>query len=386
MHFQPSNTLNILIYTSLITPGCLERRANKEYISFAGQRKILMLCKNLASLGHTVDVCSTSYAKTPDRSFRENLFEKIRVIHAPTFGLFGRTSFFKRTIGTAFNVYWLVRHSRKYQLVIFYNYHIEFSVPSLLAKKLLGLKIIMDYEDGLFLDKGYQSSLYRYLEKTVYRESEGFILVNRGLIDRIRQFGQENKPSVVINGFLDSELLQANWDHKDGTDRKIAFSGNFNRSGGFQELLEYVDNLPENFSLNITGRADPQEEAILRDHIQERPNVFFHGYLDTDKFEALLKDMDIFILLNNPDSEFHSTNFPSKLFDYLSRNRFVLSTYNPILEPYYSLSNLIILRKFPGDLRRLDELLKDRSQEPGQLLSLHLGTVESLKRFLEKIL
>jgi hypothetical protein len=220
----------------------------------------------------------------------------------------------------------------------------------------------------------------------VYRESEGFILVNRGLIDRIRQFGQENKPSVVINGFLDSELLQANWDRKGGTGRKIAFTGNFNRSGGFQELLEYVDNLPKDFSLNITGRADPQEEAILRNHIKERPNVFFYGYLDTDEFEAFLKDMDIFILLNNPDSEFNSTNFPSKLFDYLSRNRFVLSTYNPILKPYYSLSNFIILRNFPGDLRRLGELLKDRSQEPGQLLSLHLGIVGSLKQFLEKIL
>ena len=78
---------------------------------------------------------------------------------------------------------------RKYDLVVFYNYHKEYFLPALLGKKLFGLPILMDYEDGLFLDKGYRSSLYRYLEKKAYRESVGFFLVNQGLKERISAYG-----------------------------------------------------------------------------------------------------------------------------------------------------------------------------------------------------
>jgi hypothetical protein len=122
--------MNILIFTSLITDSCLKRRNNGEYVSFAGRKKIGLLCRSLEALGHTVDVCSTSYAKSINKTFVENISSKIRVIHAPTIGFFGRMSFLKRPVGTAFNLYWICRHSGKYQLVVFYNYHKEYFLPA----------------------------------------------------------------------------------------------------------------------------------------------------------------------------------------------------------------------------------------------------------------
>jgi hypothetical protein len=378
--------VNVLIYTSFITEQCLKRRASEQYRSFAGQKKILMLARALESLGHTVDICSTSYAKTIDRAFTEDLSPRVRAIHAPTLGLFGKTSFFKKTVGTAFNIYWLVRHYRKYQLVIFYNFHVEFSVPALMAKRLFELKIVMDYEDGLFNDKGYQGGFYRLLEKTVYREANGFVVVNMGLKERIHLFCREEKPFVVINGFLDTQLLAQNRVRKMGSVQKVAFTGNFNRGFGFDELLQYINHWPEGFTLMITGRAGPQEEGILHDRVKDLPNICFKGYLDTNEFEALLKGVDVFMLLNNPDSDSNKTNFPSKLFDYLSRNCLVLSTPNPVLKPYYLLRNFVLLKDFPDDLKRLKEMCESQAPDANELFSLHDDILRSLEGFLEEVI
>ena len=157
--------MNILIFTSLITDACLKRRDNREYISFAGRKKIGLLCRSLESLGHTVDVCSTSYAKSLNKTFVEEISPKVRIIHAPTVGFFGKMSFLKRPVGMAFNLYWICRHFRKYQLVVFYNYHKEYFLPAYVGKRFFGLRILMDYEDGLFLDKGYQSLFTDTLKK-----------------------------------------------------------------------------------------------------------------------------------------------------------------------------------------------------------------------------
>ena len=377
--------MNILIFASFITDDCLKRRANHEYLTFSGRKKVLMLSRALESLGHSVDICSTSYAKTVDWPFTEGISEKIRVIHAPTFGLFGKTSFFKRTVGTLFGMSWLTRHHRRYQMVIFYNYHAEFCLPALFGKRVFGLKAVMDYEDGLFNDKGYQTGFYRCLEKRAYRESSGFILVNRGLRERVEKFARDKKPAVIINGYLDTALLQKNRDRRGGSGRKVAFTGNFNRDFGFEELLEYVDHMPGDFSLVITGRASPEEEALLRQHVERRPNVRFMGYLNSGEFEALLRDVDIFILLNNPASHSSRTNFPSKLFDYLSRNRFVLSTPNPALEAYYTLKNFLLLRNFPDDLARLDRILLDRAPDARELFLLNRDIISSLDQFFREV-
>ena len=377
--------MNILIFTSLITDVCLKKRDNREYLSFAGRKKIVLFCRALESVGHTVDVCSTSYAKNNHKTFAERISRKVRIIHAPTIGFFGRISFFKRPVGTAFNLYWICRYFRKYDLVVYYNYHKEYFLPALLGKKLFGLPVMMDYEDGLFLDKGYQSSLYRCLEKRAYGEADGFLLVNRGLKERISSFGQGHKPALVINGLMDTALLEKNREWKPGAMREMAFTGNFSGSFGFKELLQYARYLPEKYHLVITGQAAPEEERALIDATKDRPNIRFMGRIDSAKFEQVIDKIEICILLNSSESDWNKTNFPSKLFDYLSRNRFVLSTGNPILEPYYDLDNFVLLKDVPGDLEKLEQVMENRAPNPDELFMLHTETLKSLELFIEKL-
>ncbi len=377
--------MNILIFTSLITDACLQRRDNREYISFAGRKKIGLLCRSLESLGHTVDVCSTSYAKSLNKTFVEVISPMVRIIHAPTVGFFGKMSFLKRPVGMSFNLYWICKHFRKYQLVVFYNYHKEYFLPAYVGKRFFGLRILMDYEDGLFLDKGYQSAFYRYLEKAAYRETDGFFLVNGSLKERIEACSKGHKPTLVLNGLLDTELLKKNREWKPGARTELAFTGNFSESFGLEELLQYVRYLPERFRLTITGQASPEEEKAVIEAMKGRQNIRFMGRVDSSRFEQVFEKIEICILLNSAASDWNKTNFPSKLFDYLSRNRFVLSTGNPVLQPYYGLSNFVLLKDFPNDLKKLEQIMEKRTPDSYELFSLHAETLKSLELFIQKL-
>ena len=188
-----------------------------------------------------------------------------------------------------------------------------------------------------------------------------------------------------MNGFLDTELLEESREWKPGAMRELAFTGNFSGSFGFKELLQYVQYLPEKYHLTITGRAAPEEEKVLIEATKNRPNICFMGRIGSAKFEQVFEKIEICILLNSSESHWNKTNFPSKLFDYLSRNRLVLSTGNPVLESYYSLSNFVLLEDLPGDLEKLEQILGNRAPNPDELFSLHAETLKSLELFIEKL-
>jgi hypothetical protein len=376
--------MNILIFGNCITEHCLQYRKNLDYLSVSGRKKVLALSKTIEELGHGVDICSISYSKHTHSVFIEHLSKKSRLIHAPTLGIKGKLSFFKRTVGTMFNLFWLISHFRNYDAIIFWNYHFEFSFPALMGKWIFGMKAIMDYEDGLFLDKGYQGAFYRFWEKTVCHHSSGFILVNERLKFRLEHHMTAEKPSVTVHGFIDGELLKKHKNPGKGPVKRIVFSGNFSAGFGFQELLGYVDNLPDDMLFDITGKASKKEVNELQDHIARRMNVQYHGFVDEDKFSEIVEKADAFVLLNDTMSAYNQTNFPSKFFDYLSRNKFILTTQNALLTPYRKLNNVVVINNFPFGIKQLHEMTLSRQTDYPQIKAFELDTVKRLQEFLEQ--
>jgi hypothetical protein len=359
----------------------MQHRKNQDYLSVSGRKKVLALSKTIEGLGHAVDICSISFSKHTNSVFIEQLSTRRRLIHAPTLGIKGKLSFFKRTIGTIFNIFWLFVHFRKYDAIIFWNCHIEFSLPALIGKWIFGIKAIMDYEDGLFLDKGYQGALYRFWEKTVYRHASGFILVNERLRFRLEQHLFAEKPTVTVHGFVDGDLLKRYKNSETCTVKRIVFSGNFSTGFGFQELLGYVDNLPDDILFEITGKASKKEENELKNHIKHHINIHYYGFVDDCKFSEIVEKADAFVLLNDPMSPYNQTNFPSKFFDYLSRNKFILTTRNSLLTPYYHLKNVVILNNFPSSIKQLHEMTVTHKTDYREIEALELATAKRLNEF-----
>ena len=55
------------------------------------------------------------------------------------------------------------------------------------------------------------------------------------------------------------------------------------------------------------------------------------------------------------------------------------------MEPYYGLSNFILLKDFPGDLEKLEQIVEKRVPNSHELFSLHGETLKSLELFVEKL-
>ena len=380
--------MNILIFCNCITEECLAMRNNQEYMAVASRKKILAMSEIMEKNGHRVDIFSSSYSKHSSLLFIQVLSGNTRVIHSPTIGFWGITSFFKKTVHTLFSIIWLLFHLKRYDSVIFYNYHVEYSIPAIFAKILSSIKIaspckiIMDYEDGLFLDKGYKGFFYSTWEKFIYKNISHYLLVNQGLKNRIEKYCPANKNYVIINGLINDKLLDNNKAYQKGPIKKIMFSGNFSHGFGFEQLIQYIDNMDKNIQFFITGKASGNEIKEVLNRLQQAPHVKYYGFMKENEFNRLIQTIDAFILLNDENSEYNQTNFPSKFFDYLSRNKFIITSENSILSQYYYMQNIILIKNFPHDIRNIKQLSSNRETNYSEIQSLSLKTQMLLENFL----
>lgn len=273
--------MKILIIGNCITKECLRIRKNSNYSSAAAQKKLLLMSRTFEKTGHIVDISSASYSKHIHSLFIEKISPDIRIIHSPTIGFFGKFSFFKKTIHVLFCILWILLHPRHYDAVIFYNFHIDFSLPAICADLLSHVKLIkkfrliMDYEDGLFLDRGYTGIFNRFWEKIVYKRVFHYILVNDGLKERIETIAPSplNK-YITVNGFIDENLLSESKSKHTSSLQQLLFTGNFSKGFGFEQLVDYIENIDENLTLTITGRAG-QEETKKIEALSHRKKMYF---------------------------------------------------------------------------------------------------------------
>lgn len=370
--------MNVLMFGNCITEKCLVKRKNHGYLEGTARKKIITMGEIMGKHGHKIDIFSSSFSKNSHWLFTETLSDNIRIIHAPTIGLWGITSFFKKTVYILFGIIWVLFHKKSYNTIIFYNFHVEYSAPALFAKfisyiKLSSpLKIIMDYEDGLFLDKGYTGFFYSAWERIIYKYISYYLLVNQGLKKRIEKYYPNNKHYVVINGFINDVLLDNSSNIQDQKEpvKKILFSGNFSHGFGFKQLLSYIDKMDKNIQFYITGKASEHEINEVINRVQNLPNIKYYGFIKEDEFNKLIQTVDAFILLNDEESKYNQTNFPSKFFDYLSRNKFIITSENSILSPYYDMQNIILLKNFPNDIKNISQLSYNKETNNNEIKAL----------------
>ncbi len=347
----------ILLFANCITPACLARRGNARYDSPAGRKKVLLLADYLAVLGHTVKIVSPSYAKVRDPAWSEDVLPGVTVYHAPTFALGGWAPARRNRASLYFKKHVYGLAGRADVLVIGYNFHREYADVLLYAAGSLGLKTLLEYEDGIFLDPEWQTPAGRALERQVYSAVKGALVVTPALAARIREVLPQPPPCLVLPGFPDLRLLCRQPLRPPPAAHRLLFSGHFGRDQGFGQLCQWIEHLPESMTLDITGRAGPVETAALREVLARHPRARFHGFLSPDEFEERLDAADACLLLHNPASPYARTQFPSKFFDYLSRNKRIVSSPDPRLDSLRHLPHLLIVENFPHGLVHLPERL-----------------------------
>ncbi|WP_418319523.1 glycosyltransferase [Piscinibacter sakaiensis] len=374
--------MRIVLLAQCITESCIGVRDNRRYLSAAGRKKVLNLAAYLDALGHEVTIVSNSYAKTSWPASSETLGEHISVVHSPTWAV-GRLTPFRRGIATLFALHWLARHRAEVDLAIIYNYHLEFALPALWARRRHGLPFVLGYEDGLYLVRHYRSALYRWIERAVYRACSAVIYVNPQLRERLQACGVD-KPGAVIHGYFNDADVSA-LTPQPGSSRELLFAGNFSRGFGFDELLRYIEHCPDGWRLNVCGRGGPGETEAVRSHCAVHPRANYLGFVSDEKLAELRQRAAAVILLNDVDSEFNRTNFPSKLFDYLSAGKLIVCTRNPLLADYAALDNMLLLESIADDLPRLGERLPQHRFDADQVAALHQQILDTLRGVIDGV-
>ena len=110
---------------------------------------------------------------------------------------------------------------------------------------------------------------------------------------------------------------------KKGPRTVLMYSGTSSKWGGVGYLLQAYSKVCQNFDgeLWVSGAGDYGQFSKQYSH---EPSIKFFGMLSKSELEERYKQADIFI---NPRPELYDNdkNFPSKLFDYLSYGKPVIS-------------------------------------------------------------
>lgn len=349
---------NILYVTNYYLEDVIEQRNSKPYISQAGQNKGKYIIDMLEHGGNHVTVWSNAWTNSRSFRFYKGFQSKINenVYYSDIVGIPGLNALTCLSSSKRFLKRYIKEH--KIDVIVFYNMRLENSKLALYAKKHFGIPIVLQYEDGLTTDAhiiGMKRRIYQNMEDKVLKELDGAFLVNSKI--------KVPCPAVVIRGAIreqqcldisgnTKELAAA--EMKSGAAEKvpkILFASTLDRQRGIEVVMEALKHTNADFTLQITGRGD--KEALARESEDKR--VEFLGYLDYETYQQKLAEADICVNAQLAHHEFGNFSFPSKIFEYLSAGKLVISSDVADAEEALGDALLIYHKDEPKELAKMIE-------------------------------
>jgi len=305
--------------------------SNTYYYAESSLKKINSIVEILEKKGYAVDIYSLASPK-------KEMFKLL-----PRYNIVNPIYYVLRVLFELFRLFnYLVKlgiNRDRYSVVLSYSYTTQNTLFCFFAHHLFGMRIILDYEDGLIYHQT-RSGYYKFLEKVMLKISDGVLIVNKGIAERL----DNNTKFVLVNGgFNTSNLINMEKKSLDLNDSiSLLYTGEISRSYGLDMMLEFFKN-NLNVKFDITGDGDDVE--YLKDEIikYDLNHVHFHGYVSYDKLVKLEGQATALFLFQNDDSKFSKTNFPSKLFHYISLCKPVLVNKCMMFSEYEEFNNVFVV-------------------------------------------
>lgn len=214
--------------------------------------------------------------------------------------------------------------------VVFYNIDIHTYIIILFSIFFLRKKVFIIIADFPYYKKNVISKFIHFL----ISHSSGCVILNSNIDINARKFlsiGIVNDKNIILNtsGYVN---------------RKVILSGSLGITTGLILALNTFSQLPD-FELHISGRPyklqDTDLQHLINTFNKKYNNIFYHGLLNSNDYLNLLKNCDIALSLRNPNDLEHQYNFPSKILEYLSNSKIVISTleYNDLPNHLYFYCN-----------------------------------------------
>lgn len=336
-----SRKKNVLYIASYYQEDVIKQRDSKPYISQAGMNKARFMIDTLKNCGYEVFVWSNAWTNSKSFKFYKGFQSKLdeNVFYSDILGVPFLNAMSCVVSGKRFIKKFLKETTIDF--VVFYNMRVETAELALYIKKKFGVPVILEYEDGLESDANnswIKRKIFENIERKVKPKLDGAILVNGLVKDR---FSCRN---VVIRGAVRDTVEE--WKAPKGEKIKYLFASTLDEQRGIMVVLDAMKYLKDECELYITGKG-PLEGLVKK---TGDSRIHFLGFLDYADYEKLLAEVHACINAQKSNDLFSNVSFPSKLFEYMSAHKMIISSDVADVEEYLGSSVLIYHNDDPQEL------------------------------------
>jgi glycosyltransferase involved in cell wall biosynthesis len=222
--------------------------------------------------------------------------------------------------------------SGKFNLIFIHGLHSPYLLFARLSQ-FFGCKVIVVLTDmpGLILPTdNFIARILKKIDAVIIRfiltNVDAVISLTTSLSDRYTPF----KPVLVFPGILDSTLSQCDISPLSFANRQapfvISYAGGLSKLYGVDRLLDAILLIDSNIKLEIRFYGKGDQVTRIKEVAKFDSRVVYCGYVESNHLFSMLCRSDALINPRPSHESFSQMSFPSKLIEYLSTGRPVLTT------------------------------------------------------------
>ena len=227
-------------------------------------------------------------------------------------------------------VRWSIANRGDKRVVVFTCIYLPFLAPLAALKRLAGLRLasfvpdLPEYEFDYFATssplKRALIPVYIRLTRMLYAPLDYFVFLTDAMKEKFPR-----RPYEVIEGFADAHHA-AGETPCDGR-KLVMYSGSLLEKFGIRTLIDAFRSIPGDQELWLFGTGDMADEARAAAEADRRIRVF--GVVSNDQVLSHQRCATVLVDPRPASSEFTRYSFPSKILEYMSSGRPVLTTRLP---------------------------------------------------------
>lgn len=212
--------------------------------------------------------------------------------------------------------------------VIYYGYDLRNQLNIFRLKKRLDfitIPFIFDSHQGATENfnwfKKQVSNLYFKISILLLNCNDAFLLFNKQAVEElnIKKPFLITKPGLQINNLKDKKY------HRKNKKFVLLYTGTLIKYNGISELLEAFSKIDNDiFHLRIFGNGPLKDEVIEYSNNDDR--IFYGGVVESGELRGEYDRADLLINLRDPNHYVSKYSFPSKLIEYISFGKPILTT------------------------------------------------------------
>lgn len=172
------------------------------------------------------------------------------------------------------------------------------------------------------------------VQKARYKDLEyvdGLIVLTEPMMDKI----PFKKPFRVIEGIMPADDNTSHKDNDIQIKRYLTYTGGLNIAYGIGHLLEEFDKI-DNPSVKLVLCGSGDAEHLIKEYADKNKNIIYKGLVSQEEARKIQSESLLLINPRRADGEFTKYSFPSKLLEYLTTSRPIISYKLPGIPSEYN--------------------------------------------------